>query len=128
MMNDVNYSENYIVERMKESTNSNGQITFFQKDEDSDEESEYIGAFHKLSNGSGAVITVVKTSVILEAVNATTRRNVYLTLAILSLAIFIIYAFSKSLSTPLKTLTAVANEINKANFNTELFEELNTKR
>ena len=128
MMNDVNYSENYIVERMKESTNSNGQITFFQKDEDSDEESEYIGAFHKLSNGSGAVITVVKTSVILEAVNATTRRNVYLTLAILSLAIFIIYAFSKSLSTPLKTLTAVANEINKANFNTELFEELNTNR
>ena len=128
MMNDVDYSENYIVQRMMESTSSNAQITFSQTDADEQTESEYIGAFHKLLNGSGAVITVVKTSVILEAVNATTRRNVYLTIAILSLAILIIYAFSKSLSSPLKTLTAVANEINKANFNTELFEELKTNR
>lgn len=127
MMNDANLSESFIVNRMKESTSSNGQITFYQTDE-SGEESEYIGAFHKIFNGSGAVITVVKTSVILEAVNATTRRNIYLTVAILSLAILIIYAFAKSLSTPLKTLTAVANEINKANFNTELFEELKTNR
>ena len=126
MMENVNYSENFIVQKMKESLSNNGQLTFSQSD--GEEEAEYIGAFHKLSNGSGAIITVVRTSVILEAVNATTRRNIYLTVAILSLAILIIYAFSKSLSTPLKTLTAVANEINKANFNTDLFEELNTNR
>lgn len=131
MMNDANLSESFIVNRMKESTSNNGQITFLQTEGDeagNETEAEYIGAFHKIFNGSGAVITVVKTSVILEAVNATTRRNIYLTVAILSLAILIIYAFAKSLSSPLKTLTAVANEINKANFNTELFEELNTNR
>ena len=126
MMENVDYSDNYIVQQMKESLTSNGQLTYTQFD--GVEEVEYIGAYHKLINGSGAVITVVRTSVILEAVNATTRRNIALTVAILSLAILIIYAFSKSLSTPLKTLTAVANEINKANFNTELFEELTTKR
>ncbi|WP_027729253.1 adenylate/guanylate cyclase domain-containing protein [Treponema sp. C6A8] len=126
MMESVDYSDNFIVQKMKESLSNNGQLTFTQND--GEEDAEYIGAFHKLTNGSGAIITVVKTSVILEAVNATTRRNIYLTVAILSLAILIIYVFSKSLSTPLKTLTAVANEINKANFNTELFEELNTNR
>jgi len=122
MMNGVDYTENFIVQTMMESPKNNEQVTFIQ------DENEYIGAYRKLSSGNGAVITVVKTSVILEAVNATTRRNIYLTIAILSLAILIIYLFAKSLSRPLKTLTAVANEISKANFNTDLFDELSSKR
>ncbi|HAC32222.1 MAG TPA: adenylate/guanylate cyclase domain-containing protein, partial [Treponema sp.] len=36
-------------------------------------------------------------------------------------AIMIIYLFSKTLSVPLRQLTAIVNEINNGNFNTELF-------
>lgn len=121
MMEGFDASDNPMVKTMIESGESNMQTTF--KDIDGQ---EYIGAFRKLKNGSGAVITVVKTSVILEGVNATTRRNVYLTVSILSIVIMIIWFFSKSMSVPLKTLTAVVNEINQGNFNTDLFEDLKT--
>ena len=112
-------SNNPIVHAMMESSISNSQITY--KGEDGE---EYIGAFRKLPNGNGAVITTVKTSIVLEGVKATTRRNIYITLAILSAAIMIVYFFAQSLSRPLKALTAVANEINQGNFNTDLFQAL----
>ena len=114
--------ENPIVKAMRESAVSNSQILFR-----ADDGEEYIGAFRKLSNGSGAVITTVKMKIMLEGVRATTRRNVYITLAILSVAIMIVYFFAQSLARPLKALTAVANEINKGNFNTDLFSQLNYK-
>ncbi len=88
---------------------------------------EYIGAYKKLSFGNGGVITVVKTAVILEGIRSTTRRNIYITIAILAIAMLIVYYFSKTLSVPLRTLTEVANEINSGNFNTELFSALNTR-
>lgn len=111
-----------IVKTMLSSTENNTQTTF---NDENDE--EYIGAFHKLSKGNCGVVTVVKTAVILEAVNATTRRNIYLTVAILSVVILFVYFFSKSMSVPLKQLTAVVNEINQGNFNTELFNDLKVK-
>ncbi|MCR5724217.1 MAG: adenylate/guanylate cyclase domain-containing protein [Treponema sp.] len=112
-----------IVSEMQKSTQSNRQITYR---DDSGE--EYIGAFRKLPEGNGAVITLVKTAVVLEGINATTRRNVYITIAILALTVMVVYLFAKSLSVPLKKLTAVVNEINSGNFNTELFSELHTTK
>ncbi len=111
---------NPIVSAMLSSTLSNAQLTYM-----SEENEQFIGAFRKLANGSGAVITTVKTAVVLEGVQAMTRRNIYITFAILFLSIIIIYFFAQSLSRPLKSLTRVANEINKGNFNTDLFSELN---
>ena len=114
---------NPIVKAMNESLqNSNGQITY--KDENG---KEFIGAFHRLNVGTGAVITEVSSDVVLEGVRATTRRNIFITFAILSLSILIVYFFSKSLSRPLKLLTSIVNEINKGNFNTDLFNDLRVK-
>ena len=121
MMEGVDESRNPIVRAVAESSFGNRQITY--RDEKGE---EYIGAFHKLSVGNGSVITVVKTAIVLEGINATTRRNMYIMFAILSLAIMVIYFFSKTLSAPLKQLTSVVNEINKGNFNTELFNDLQT--
>lgn len=112
-----------IVQEMLSSPGNNGQLPY--KDENGD---EYIGAFHKLGIGSGGVITVVKTSVILEGVKRITYRNICIMFAVVALAILIIYFFAKSLSKPLKALTEVVNEVNKGNFNTELFDELKLKR
>jgi adenylate cyclase len=104
---------------MQESAANNSQITYHTKDN-----TEYIGAFRKLSFGDCAVITTVQTYIILEGVRKTTRRNLYISAIILALSILIIYFFSKSLSHPLKVLTAIVNEINNGNFNTELFSEI----
>ena len=119
MMSAADESSNPIVKAMQESAANNSQITYQTKDG-----VEYIGAFRKLSFGDCAVITTVQTSIILEGVRRTTRRNIYISAIILALSILIIYFFSKSLSRPLKILTAIVNEINNGNFNTELFSEI----
>ena len=105
-----------IVQEMQKSTQNNAQITYNEKDGE-----EYIGAFRKIKIGNGGVITTVKTSIIYEGVRRTTRRNIYISAAILFFTLMVVYYFSQSLSVPLKQLTAVVNEINKGNFNTELF-------
>ena len=119
MMQAADDSSNPIVKAMQESAANNSQITYNTKSG-----TEYIGAFRKLSFGDCAVITTVQTDIILEGVRKTTRRNLYISAIILSLSILIIYFFSKSLSRPLKVLTAIVNEINQGNFNTELFSEI----
>ncbi len=119
MMSAADDSANPIVKAMQESAANNSQITYHTKDN-----TEYIGAFRKLSFGDCAVITTVQTYIILEGVRKTTRRNLYISAIILALSILIIYFFSKSLSHPLKVLTAIVNEINNGNFNTELFSEI----
>ena len=123
MMTAADGSSDPIVRAMQDSAANNSQITYNTKDG-----VEYIGAFRKLSFGDCAVITTVQTAIILEGVRTTTRRNIYISAVILALSILIIYFFSKSLSRPLKILTAIVNEINNGNFNTELFSELKKRR
>ena len=122
MMEGKDMSLTPIVRQMKTSKLNNMQTTY--TDETGE---EYIGAFRKLEGAEGAVLTEVKTGIVLEGVRATTRRNVYITMAILFLTILFIYFFAKSMSRPLKQLSAVVNEINNGNFNTPLFSELKTK-
>lgn len=123
MMSAADESGNSIVRTMQESPANNSQITYKTKNG-----VEYIGAFRKLSFADCAVITTVKTEIVLEGVRRTTKRNIYITIIILALSIMVIYFFSKSLSEPLKLLTSIVNEINSGNFNTELFGQLKLKR
>ena len=123
MMRADDISGNPLMDIIKKSAMDNSQTVY--KDSDG---TEYIGAFKKFSNGNGIVITTVKTDIVLEGIRSTTRRNIYITAAILALAILVIWFFSRSLSRPLKELTAVVNEINKGNFNTELFNQMETAK
>lgn len=122
VMSAADFTASPIVQDMQNARQNNGQVNFTDAGED------YIGAFKKISLGDCGVITIVKTSVILEAVRVTTRRNIYLTIAILSIAILIVWFFSKSLSAPLTKLKLVTDEINRGNFNTDLFDGLKTSR
>ena len=112
--------ENPVVKAMFESSagNTASQINFMQDGE------EYLGAYKRLSIGNGGIVTTVKAAIILEGVTRTTKRNVYISIAILAIAILAVYFFAKTLSSPLKRLSRVVNEINQGNFNTELFGEL----
>ncbi len=122
MLSGADESDNPMVLAMRKSPLNNGQLTFYDAGGE-----EFIGAFKKLQLGNGSVITVVKTSVVLEGVQSTTRRNIYITVVILALAVIIIYLFAKKISVPLRCLTDITNEINRGNFNTELFGELSVK-
>ena len=85
MNSGVEIKDHYLVKNLPFSKSKAEQVTY--KNEDG---IEYIGAYTKLDIGSCAVITEIQTKVVLEAVYATTRRNIYLTIAILSIAIMIV--------------------------------------
>jgi adenylate cyclase len=77
-------------------------------------------AYTKLGTGGCTVITSVEYDKVFEGITATTRRNIYLTIAVLSFSIMLIWFFSKSISVPLKTLAVAARKIEGGAFDIEL--------
>jgi adenylate cyclase len=77
-------------------------------------------AYTKLSTGGCIVLTNIEYDKVFEGIDATTRRNIYLTVAVLGFSIMLIWFFSKSISTPLKALAAAARKIEGGTFNVEL--------
>jgi adenylate cyclase len=77
-------------------------------------------AYTKLGTGGCTVITSVEYGKVFEGIAATTRRNIYLTIAVLSFSIMLIWFFSKSISVPLKALAAAARKIEGGIFDLEL--------
>jgi len=77
-------------------------------------------AFTKLNNASAVVITSIEYDRVFEGIAATTRRNIYLTVTVLSLSVIFIWFFSKTISIPLKTLAVAARSIEAGEFKVEL--------
>ena len=80
----------------------------------------YWTAFTKLSEGGCIVITGIEYGKVFEGAAATTRRNVYLTAAVLFISIMCVWFFSKTISTPLKALAAAAESIEGGQFEINL--------
>lgn len=112
-----------LVQTMRDSSAEEEQQLF--KNEDG---KEYFGAYKKLPIADLCVLSMISKEKALMAVTRQTFQNIRLTFAVLFLAILFIWFFSKSLSNPLKTLTKVANEIRQGNFNTDFFDDLDTKK
>ncbi|MDR1596637.1 MAG: HAMP domain-containing protein [Treponema sp.] len=81
------------------------------------------GAFRKLAIAGVVVITTVESRVVFEGITATTRRNIYLTGAVLFISILFIWFFSKTISAPLRRLTIAAGEIEEGQFEAPLPEK-----
>jgi len=81
---------------------------------------QYLGAFFKLKTASAAVITSIEYNKVFEGIAATTRRNAYLTAAVLFLSVLVIWFFSKSISVPLQGLSAAALKIESGTFEVDL--------
>jgi len=77
-------------------------------------------AFTKLNNANAAVITSIEYDRVFEGIAATTRRNIYLTVTVLSFSVIFIWFFSKTISIPLKTLAVAARSIEDGEFKIEL--------
>lgn len=114
VLGNENLLANPVVADFYSSGKNNSQIRF-----DSDGVN-YYGAYKKLSVSGSAVVTVVPTSIVLAAVNKTTYRNLYLTVAVLALSILLIWIFSKRISNPIKALATAATKIKDGDFSLTL--------
>jgi adenylate cyclase len=81
---------------------------------------KYFIAFTRLNTGASVVITSIEYSKIFDGINATTRRNLYLTAAVVFISILFIWFFSKTISTALKILSNAARKIEGGDFNLDL--------
>lgn len=111
----ANFSNMPIVQDMRESNDTNRQTSFTDTDG-----IEYYGAYSKLSIGDCGVVTTIQTSLVMQPVYDTLRRNIYLTVAVLMLAILFIYFFSKTISTPVKKLAAASDQIERGEYEVDL--------
>jgi adenylate cyclase len=74
----------------------------------------------RLNIAGTIVITSIEYDKVFEGIAATTRRNIYLTIAVLSISIIFIWFFSKTISIPLKSLAQGAKQIESGVFELEL--------
>jgi adenylate cyclase len=79
----------------------------------------YFGAYTRLSMNA-AVITSVEYDVVFEGIAATTRRNIFLTAGVLFLSVLFVWFFSKTISSPLKSLSAAAERIRDGKYEVDL--------
>jgi adenylate cyclase len=107
----VNLGNQGFIQSLRE--NPEGSMQSLYRGEDG---RRYFGAFTKLPLAGAAVITNIEYEVVFEGIRATTRRNIYLTLAVLFASIIFIRFFSKTISGPLKVLTAAAEQIEGGRF------------
>jgi len=76
---------------------------------------QYI-AYTKLNIAGAVVITSIDYDKVFEGINATTRRNIYLTISVLSISVIFIWFFSKTISNPLKSLAGAARQVESGKF------------
>jgi adenylate cyclase len=107
----VNLGNDPFIKAMREDSEQSRQSLYTGEDG-----KRYFGAFTKLSLANAAVITIMESGVVFEGVVATTRRNIYLTLAVLFASIIFIRIFSNSISRPIKTLAGAAEQIERGKF------------
>lgn len=110
----ANLSNLPLVQEMRSNNDNNRQILY------KDNGIAYFGAYQKLGIGDIGVLTTVQADVVYETVRTTTYRNIFLTLAVLCIAVLFIWLYSKSISRPLKKLTEASSEIEGGNFEISL--------
>ena len=126
-----NLKNNPLVAEMRKNNenNADSRQIVFSADDGTGEKIKFYGAYQKLSMADVVVLTTVPIDSVLEAVRTTRRNNIYLTGVIFFLSIMIVLWYARfGISRHLRKLTAAAEEIKKGNFDTPLFESLNTKR
>ena len=99
----ANIANRGFINSIRESTERNRQY--------SDDGEQLFIAYTKLNIGASIAITSIEYDKVFEGIAATTRRNLYLTAAVLFLSILFIWFFSKTISVALKQLARAARDI-----------------
>jgi adenylate cyclase len=111
----ANFETQGFIRSMRENPRTSMQSLYTGEDG-----ARYFGAFTKLSLGGAAVITNIEYDVVFEGIAATTRRNIFLTVAVLFASVIFIRLFSKTISGPLRVLTGAAEQIEGGSFELSL--------
>ena len=115
VMSHGNFIDLPIVDKMLKSNRDN-ELSRYK-----DSSGEYfIGAFNKIGFAGLGVIATVNEDKAFEAVYAIQRRNIYITIIVLTLAILIVYFFGKTLTTPITRLLGATQEIEKGNYRVDI--------
>ncbi|GMO45656.1 MAG: adenylate/guanylate cyclase domain-containing protein [Termitinemataceae bacterium] len=75
---------------------------------------------HSIPDFNIIVISKINADIVFEGINATTRRNIYLSLVIWFLSILFLWFFSKSISNPLRELKDAVDAIENGNYHVSL--------
>ncbi|MFP3043958.1 HAMP domain-containing protein [Treponema primitia] len=118
IMAGANMINDPLVEMLRESREQNFQTLYTDL-----AGNRQFGAFRKLAIANAVVVTTVESRVIFEGISATTRRNIFLTGAVLFISILFIWFYSKTISRPLRRLTIAAGEIEEGQFEVQLAEK-----
>lgn len=100
-----------VVKKAQSSALAKGQVRYYNKSK----KEFYRSAFSKAGYGL-TVISEAPESIILEPAKQVRIEVIFVTLIVLSIAIFIIFVFSTTLSKPIKNLVGLAKEIARGNF------------
>lgn len=119
----ASYANYPLVQAMRENNDQDRQIVYKTSEE------EFFGAYHKLGLADIGVLTIVPTAKVYEAINRTTRDNIFLTIAVLCASIIFILVFTHfAISKPLKILKNAVESITRGKFNNEYIDILDLKR
>jgi adenylate cyclase len=110
----ANFSGQPIVETMRKEGDNNRQVSFTYNG------TAYFGAYYRIPQTDAAVFTTIPHSIVFEAVQSVTRQNLFLTAAVLFIAVLFIWLFSKTISTPVGVLAGAAVQIEQGQFELEL--------
>ena len=110
----ANIANRDYVRKIKETPARNRQVLT------EDEGIKYFIAFTKLDEGASVVITSIQYDKLFEGIEATTRRNIYLTFAVVFLSVLFIWFFAKTISVALKILSNAARKIEGGIFELDL--------
>lgn len=117
-----------LVQKIRETGEDSRQIPFSTIDENG-KTIQYYGAYEKNQTADVVVITVVSQETVLSGVYNTLKNNIFITGIVYFLSIMITLLFSRfAISNQLRKLSDAANEIQNGNFETEIIDNLNTKR
>ncbi|HUZ18294.1 MAG TPA: adenylate/guanylate cyclase domain-containing protein, partial [Spirochaetia bacterium] len=111
----IDYSKQPIVAAMLKSPIDNGELQYRNSQGVS-----YLGSFKRTPFASLGVVAAAPASLAFESVHAIQRRNLYLEVVVLALAILVIYWFSKTITRPVRRLVEAARQVEGGNFLLEL--------
>ena len=116
----INNTYNSLVDAMQKSRLRNGQIAFTENSESDNKEYHYLGSYWKSNLGGFSIFaTVLEEDAFAEVFNIQ-RRNIYLMISALNIAILALYLYSRRMVEPIHLLTVAARKITHGNFNIKL--------
>ena len=84
-----------------------------------------LGTYNRIAFGNIGVVVTIDESVAFSVVDKIRRRNIYITLIVLSAAILIVYFFSKTITFPLVRLVSATKKIEGGDFSVRMHSTTN---